>query len=85
MLPTNLAVGNSHIHPPANYSARVTISCPEKGEIGGKLILVPHSLQEILDIGALKFGFFPSKILAKDGALIEDIAVIRDGDHLIIC
>ncbi|KAM7493195.1 hypothetical protein LguiB_027804 [Lonicera macranthoides] len=78
-------VENSHIHPPVNYSARVTISCPEKGEIGGKLILVPHSLQEILNIGALQFGFFPSKIPAKDGALIEDIAVIRDGDHLILC
>ncbi|PSR91820.1 Potassium channel like [Actinidia chinensis var. chinensis] len=64
--------------------ARVTISFPEKGEALGRLILLPDSLQELLDIGAQKFGVSPTKVLTKDGALIEDIVLIRDGDHLIL-
>ncbi|KAK9274045.1 hypothetical protein L1049_018859 [Liquidambar formosana] len=67
-----------------NYPARVTLSCPEKGEVAGKLVLLPESLQELLDIGAKKFGFSPAKVLTKDGAEIEAIGVIRDGDHLLL-
>ncbi|KAJ9167773.1 hypothetical protein P3X46_019369 [Hevea brasiliensis] len=70
--------------PTMSYPARVTISCPEKGEVDGKLILLPKSLQELLDIGAKKFGFFPTKILSKEGAEIEDLELIRDGDHLVL-
>ena len=62
----------------------MTISFPEKGEALGRLILLPDSLQELLDIGAQKFGVSPTKVLTKDGALIEDIVLIRDGDHLIL-
>ncbi|GMY35927.1 potassium channel AKT1-like isoform X1 [Fagus crenata] len=61
--------------------ARVSISCPEKG-LAGKLVLLPGSFQELLEIGAKKFGIVPFKILSKDGAEIDDIEVIRDGDHL---
>ncbi|GLT98480.1 hypothetical protein SLE2022_159840 [Rubroshorea leprosula] len=64
-------------------SARVTISCPERGEITGKLVLLPGSFEELLDIGAKKFGVSPTKVFIKDTAEIEDIEVIRDGDHLI--
>ncbi|KAM7459453.1 hypothetical protein LguiA_036447 [Lonicera macranthoides] len=67
-----------------NLRTRVTISCPEKGEVTGKLVILPESLQELLEIGAGKFGFSPTKVLTKDGALIEDITVIRDGDHLVL-
>uniref|UniRef100_A0A2C9UCU1 Potassium channel n=1 Tax=Manihot esculenta TaxID=3983 RepID=A0A2C9UCU1_MANES len=67
-----------------SYPARVTISCPEKGEVEGKLILLPKSIQELLDIGAKKFGFFPTRILTKEGAEIEDLELIRDGDHLVL-
>ncbi|PSS17781.1 Potassium channel like [Actinidia chinensis var. chinensis] len=67
-----------------NNRARVTISFPEKGEAGGRLTLLPDSLQELLDIGAQKFGVSPTKVLTIDGALIEDIALIRDGDHIIL-
>ncbi|KAI3447123.1 hypothetical protein Pfo_003788 [Paulownia fortunei] len=65
------------------YAVRVTVSCPEKGDFAGKLVLLPHSFQELLEIGAKKYGFFPVKILSKDGAAIDDIELIRDGDHLI--
>ncbi|CAK9176309.1 unnamed protein product [Ilex paraguariensis] len=64
--------------------ARVTISCPEKGEVAGKVVLLPKSLQELLDIGAQKFGFSPAKVLTKDGAQVDDIAVVRDGDKLVL-
>ncbi|KAL5074296.1 hypothetical protein RYX36_013280 [Vicia faba] len=64
--------------------ARVTLSCPEIGEHGGKLSFLPKSLKELLDIGAKKFNISPTKILNKEGALIDDIDLIKDGDHLII-
>lgn len=62
---------------------RVTICCPEKGEAAGKLVLLPGSFQELLEIGAKKFGVSSPKVLTKDGAEIDGIEVIRDGDHLI--
>ena len=65
------------------WPTRVTISCPEKGEVGGKLVLLPGSFKELLEIGAKKFGVCPAKVVCKDGAEIEDIEVIRDGDHLV--
>ncbi|KAK3436658.1 hypothetical protein EUGRSUZ_C01286 [Eucalyptus grandis] len=63
--------------------ARVTVSCPEIGDSAGKLVLLPGSLEELLETGAKKFGFMPAKILMKNGAEVDDIEVIRDGDHLI--
>lgn len=62
---------------------RVTISCPEKGEVAGKLVLLPESFQELLEIGSKKFGIVATKVVCKDGAEIDDIEVIRDGDHLV--
>lgn len=62
--------------------ARVTISCPEKGEVKGKLVLLPVSYEELLELGAKKFGLSPAKVVIKEGAEIDDIDVVRDGDHL---
>lgn len=64
--------------------ARVMISCPESGNMAERLVLLPDTIQELLDIGEMKFGFCPTKVLTKDGALVEDQVVIRDGDHLIL-
>ncbi|PON84120.1 Voltage dependent potassium channel [Trema orientale] len=66
-----------------NNPARVTISCPEKGEVKGKLVLLPGSFQELLKLGAKKFGFLTAKVVSKEGADIDNIEVIRDGDHLV--
>ncbi|RDY12654.1 Potassium channel AKT1, partial [Mucuna pruriens] len=63
---------------------RVILSCPEKGESAKKLIFLPNSFEELLHIGAKKFDFSPTKILTKEGAEIEDLYVIRDGDILIL-
>lgn len=66
------------------FPVRVTI-CPRSGEEAGKqLVFLPGSLQELLGIGAMKFEFTPTKVLTKDGAEIDDIKLIRDGDHLIL-
>ncbi|XP_050212661.1 potassium channel AKT1-like [Mercurialis annua] len=69
-----------------NYGAnpaRVVISCPEKADMAGKLVLLPKSLQELVEIGKQKFGLGHSKVLSKDRAEIDDIEVIRDGDHIL--
>lgn len=63
--------------------ARVIISCPEIGEVAGKLVRLPGSYDELLEMGAKKYGIMVSKVLNKDGAAIEDIEVIRDGDHIV--
>lgn len=65
------------------YAARVTVSCPEKGDEAGKLLLVPNTFEELVEIGLKKYGIFPVKILSKDGAAIDAIELIRDGDRLI--
>lgn len=67
-----------------NPPARVTLSCREKGELTSKLVLLPESIQELLDIGGRKFGLNFTKVLSKDGAEIEEIELVRDGDFLIL-
>ncbi|KAL6585815.1 RAC-alpha serine/threonine-protein kinase [Orobanche minor] len=64
-------------------AARVVMSCPEKGDYGGKLVLLPNSLGELLEIGGKKFGISCVRVLTRDGAVIDDIELIRDGDHLV--
>uniref|UniRef100_M1CU63 Potassium channel NKT1 n=1 Tax=Solanum tuberosum TaxID=4113 RepID=M1CU63_SOLTU len=64
--------------------SRITIRCLEKAHIGRRAVLLPDSINELLDIGAEKFGVSLAKVLTEDGALIEDIEVIRDGDHLVL-
>ncbi|KAB2019280.1 hypothetical protein ES319_D08G287300v1 [Gossypium barbadense] len=72
-------------------SARVVISCPEIGHAHGKLIVLPGTFKELIEIGAKKFGIFGAKkfgifgakVVTKEGVEIDDIDVIRDGDHLV--
>ncbi|KAM7512747.1 hypothetical protein LguiB_011622 [Lonicera macranthoides] len=66
-----------------NGNARVTVSCHKKGDEAGKLVLLPTTFEQLREIGARKLGFMPTKVLSKDGAEIDDIELIRDGDHLI--
>ncbi|XP_058724846.1 potassium channel AKT6-like isoform X2 [Vicia villosa] len=63
---------------------RVMISCQGKSEYPKRLVFLPKSLQELLLIGAEKFNYSPTKILTEDGAEVEDICLIREGDHLIL-
>lgn len=52
----------------------------------GKLIRLPHSLEELKSIAGEKFGFEPGNIILTDaeGAEIDSIEVIRDNDKLFI-
>ncbi|KAI3524518.1 hypothetical protein L1887_03176 [Cichorium endivia] len=68
--------------PQKESARRVVVSCPKKGEVG-KLVLLPQSFEGLLDIGVKKFGFLPSRVLNKEGAEIDEIDLIRDGDHLV--
>lgn len=86
--PVNTNMNNSNArHGGVNSilrQTRVTISCPEKGELAGKLVLLPESFKELLEIGANKFGIVVAKVVCKyGGAEIDNIDVIRDGDHLV--
>ncbi|KAK9055078.1 hypothetical protein SSX86_026158 [Deinandra increscens subsp. villosa] len=62
---------------------RVVVSCPEKGDVAGKLVFIPRNFQELLEIGVKKYGFMASKVVNKEGAEVDEIEVVRDGDHLI--
>ncbi|XP_019087303.1 PREDICTED: probable potassium channel AKT5, partial [Camelina sativa] len=64
------------------YPARVTIS----GEVSssGKLVKLPGSLEELIEIGEKKLGFVATTILSREGAEIDDISLIRDGDFLLL-
>ncbi|XP_074570310.1 potassium channel KAT3-like [Curcuma longa] len=51
----------------------------------GKLINLPNSLENLFEIASEKFsGHHPIKVLNRDNAEIDDIRVIRDGDHLFL-
>ncbi|KAJ6407139.1 hypothetical protein OIU84_010613 [Salix udensis] len=70
------------LFPISHGIARVTISCPEKEGVARRLVLLPKAL---LENGAKIFDISLAKVMSKDGAAeIDDIEVIRDGDHLIL-
>ncbi|XP_064947913.1 potassium channel KAT4-like isoform X3 [Musa acuminata AAA Group] len=51
----------------------------------GKLIFLPDSMEELLKLAEKTFGMEARRVLAPDGAEIEEICTIRDNDHLFIC
>ncbi|KAK7303123.1 hypothetical protein RJT34_14024 [Clitoria ternatea] len=69
---------------------RVTIHLPHgcrstsRGQ-HGKLIILPNSLEELLKIAGENFGGFnPTRVINTENAEVDDINVIRDGDHLFL-
>ncbi|KAL3747606.1 hypothetical protein ACJRO7_016411 [Eucalyptus globulus] len=67
----------------ARPAIRVVVSCPEVGDVEGKLMLLPENFQDLLEMACKKFGLTVLKVFTKNGAEIDDIAVIRDDDHLV--
>ncbi|KAL7142504.1 hypothetical protein ABFS83_08G127500 [Erythranthe nasuta] len=62
---------------------RVTIHTNFRKKQLPKLIILPHSLEELLKIAGEKFGDGSlTKLVNAENAEIDDISVIRDGDHL---
>ncbi|CAL1359331.1 unnamed protein product [Linum trigynum] len=68
----------------ASRAARVTISCPEKGGDTRKLVVLPKTFQELLDLGEKKYGIRVGKVATVDRVEVDDIEVIRDGDQLML-
>ncbi|KAL2473752.1 Potassium channel KAT1 [Forsythia ovata] len=51
----------------------------------GKLIMLPESLDELFKIAGQKFGEYNlTKVVNAENAEIDDLSVIRDGDHLFV-
>ncbi|KAL1567469.1 potassium channel KAT1-like isoform X3 [Salvia divinorum] len=51
----------------------------------GKLIILPNSLQELLQIAGEKFGDKNlERVVNAENAQVEDLSVVRDGDHLFL-
>ncbi|KDP37966.1 hypothetical protein JCGZ_04609 [Jatropha curcas] len=51
----------------------------------GKLIILPDSIEELLKIGGEKFGGYKfTGVINAENAEVDDIRVIRDGDHLFL-
>ncbi|XP_057248407.1 potassium channel AKT1, partial [Beta vulgaris subsp. vulgaris] len=65
--------------------ARVILRCPGKGD-ATKLVILPETIPELLEIGTKKFGRHCTKVVTSDGAEIDEIELVRDGDLLcLIC
>ncbi|KAG9448016.1 hypothetical protein H6P81_014144 [Aristolochia fimbriata] len=70
----------------ASTNKRVTIYLKSASQAQlGKLIILPESLEELLRIGAKKFGVHRLvKVVNGENAEVDDIGVVRDGDHLFL-
>ncbi|CAL4974362.1 unnamed protein product [Urochloa decumbens] len=56
-----------------------------RNRAAGKLVCLPDSLQELMKVAEVKFGKAARRVLTVDGAEVDDVAVLRDGDHLVMC
>ncbi|KAL0553276.1 hypothetical protein IC582_007165 [Cucumis melo] len=52
------------------------------GNSKGKLVLLPESIEELFGLAEKRFGKRGSLILMVDGSKVEDLNVLREGDHL---
>ncbi|PKA53771.1 Potassium channel AKT1 [Apostasia shenzhenica] len=68
----------------SNAPRRITVRCPEKLDSSSKLVLLPRSMEEIFSVGIKKFGFQAAKVVTRDGVEVDDVRIIRDGDHLLL-
>ncbi|KAG9160262.1 hypothetical protein Leryth_025276 [Lithospermum erythrorhizon] len=57
----------------------------KQGKDGGKLIHLPDSIENLLDLAEKKFGARGSKIIMMaDSSRVEDLGALRENDHLYI-
>ncbi|KAL1547759.1 RAC-alpha serine/threonine-protein kinase [Salvia divinorum] len=63
--------------------SRVTITCPEKGDVVGKLMVLPHSFEELKWVGVKIYGVSFVRVLSKKGNEINDINMVRDNDRIL--
>ncbi|KAF6209131.1 hypothetical protein GE061_014875 [Apolygus lucorum] len=53
-------------------------------EVDGKVILVTHSLEELLTTAGNKFGIVAKRIFTEKGGEIDDLKLVRDDDILYV-
>ncbi|TKW39956.1 hypothetical protein SEVIR_1G214000v4 [Setaria viridis] len=58
---------------------------PKSANKTGKLVRLHGSMQELMRVAEAKFGKAVTTVLTVDGAKVEDVDVLRDGDHLFLC
>uniref|UniRef100_A0A0E0LHQ2 Potassium channel n=1 Tax=Oryza punctata TaxID=4537 RepID=A0A0E0LHQ2_ORYPU len=65
---------------------RVAICCPESraGKESSKLVFMPETLRGLLELGAARFGVSPTRVVTSGGADVDDVRLVRDGDHLLL-
>ncbi|SPT18826.1 unnamed protein product [Triticum aestivum] len=74
-----------HERNPISSHVRVTISCPEQGRGERRLLVfVPETMLQLLELGGKRFGFAPTRVITSDGAEIDDVRLVRDGDNLLL-
>ncbi|XP_062204386.1 potassium channel KAT4 [Phragmites australis] len=56
-----------------------------RNRAAGKLVALPDSLQELMKVAEEKFGKAVRRVLTVDGAEVDNVGVLRDGDHLVLC
>ncbi|KAK9141916.1 hypothetical protein Syun_011316 [Stephania yunnanensis] len=57
----------------------------KEDSIQGKLVHLPETIEELLRLAEKKLNIKGSKILTANGSEVEELAAIRDNDHLFIC
>ncbi|KAF8732163.1 hypothetical protein HU200_016132 [Digitaria exilis] len=71
-------------HSHGSSRVRVTISCPERGGGARKLVFMPETVAQLVELGRSTFGFAPTRAVTTDGAEVDDPRLVRDGDHLLL-
>uniref|UniRef100_K4A3D9 Potassium channel n=1 Tax=Setaria italica TaxID=4555 RepID=K4A3D9_SETIT len=71
-------------HAHGSARVRVTISCPEKGGSARKLVFMPETVAQLVELGGSTFRFVPTRAVTTDGAEVDDPRLVRDGDHLLL-
>ena len=47
-------------------------------------MFVPETMLQLLELGGNKFGFATTRVITSDDAEIDDVRLVRDGDHLLL-
>ncbi|GJN24669.1 hypothetical protein PR202_gb12423 [Eleusine coracana subsp. coracana] len=69
-------------HERERTKVRVVISCPEKGSSAKKLVFMPETVRQLVELGGSTFRFVVTRAVTMDGAEIDDAILVRDGDHI---
>ncbi|KAJ0799285.1 putative KHA domain-containing protein [Helianthus annuus] len=72
-LPMRVVIHGYHPHEGTTDSKRT-----------GKLVHLPDSVEDLLNLAEKKFGKRGTTVLLADGSQVEDLNALRENDHLFI-